>query len=96
MTGFLPTVEHLAALRSWPDIAIWLLRASDDAYLRCHSDIKLVLAGIGFETALSYAAVRLSAALSVRTEDGHYSIEIEKALAMAALDMRVAAATRGD
>lgn len=95
-SAFLPTVEHLAALRSAPDKANWLFRAPDAVYVRSFSEIKIVLAASGFEAAITYTAVRLAAASSVRTEDGRYTIEIEKALAIAALDMRVVAATRGD
>jgi hypothetical protein len=96
MTAVLPTVEHLATLRSAPEQADWLFRASDEVHLRCHSDIKFVLAGTGFEAGITYASVRCSAARSTRTYEGRHSIEIEMALAMAALDMRVVAAMRGD
>lgn len=96
MSTLLPTVEHLETLRSAPDQADWLFRAPDAAYLRSFSEIKIVLGLSGFEAGISYAAVRLAAASSVRTEDGKYTIEIEKALAIAGLDMRVAAAARGD
>jgi hypothetical protein len=96
MTPFLPTVEHLISLTTAPDQADWLFRAPDAVYVRSVSEIKIVLAASGFEAAVTYAAVRLAAASSVRTEDGKYTIEIEKALAIAGLDMRVAAAARGD
>jgi hypothetical protein len=96
VTGILPTVEHLETLRSWPDQADWLFRAPDDCILRSFNEIRTALLASGFDAAIIYARVRLTAGMSVRTEDGRYTIEIERALAFAALDMRVAAAARGD
>ena len=96
MTAFLPTVEHLETLQSWPDQADWLFRVPDESLLRSFNEIRTVLLASGFDAAIIYARVRMTAGMSVRTEDGRYTIEIERALAFAALDMRVAAATRGD
>lgn len=95
-SAFLPTVEHLATLPSAPAKADWLFRADDETHLRSHAEIKRVLARSRFEAGITYAAVRCAAARSVRTYEGRLPIETEMALAIAALDMRVAAAARGD
>jgi hypothetical protein len=96
MSAVLPTVEHLATLLSAPAQTDWLFRAPDAVYVRSFNDIRAVLLATEFDAAVIYARVRLAAACAVRTEDGRYTITIEKALAIAALDMRVAAAARGD
>ncbi|MBB4277044.1 hypothetical protein [Rhizobium mongolense] len=96
MTAFLPTVEHLASLPSVSAKADWLFRCPDGIYARSHSEIADVLITCGFPAGIAYADVRLMAVSAVRTFEGRLPIETEVALVIAALDMRVAAATRGD
>ncbi|NLS02304.1 hypothetical protein HGP14_02830 [Rhizobium sp. P32RR-XVIII] len=95
-SSFLPTVEHLASLHSAPAQADWLFRCPDGVYARSHSEIRAVLAASNFKAAITYADVRLAAVNQVRTFEGRLPVQIEAALAIAALEMRVAAAARGD